>query len=137
MSMDSLELLLSLCCLPVGLAQLDLHLIEISLHLLLHSESLISAASLGLQGALQSVCHSLMITLGLLHLLVLLSQLPLDLSLHLVELELNSEDLALLVLQRALLKEKHKRSVCIFHGIGKVNSSIMINETIARSIDII
>lgn len=84
MSMDSLELLLSICCLPVGLAQLDLHLIEISLHLLLHPESLISAASLSLQGALQSVHHSLMVTLGLLHLLILLSQLPLNFGLHLV-----------------------------------------------------
>uniref|UniRef100_A0A671VG71 Uncharacterized protein n=1 Tax=Sparus aurata TaxID=8175 RepID=A0A671VG71_SPAAU len=64
--------------------------------------NLISAASLSLQGALQSVRHPLMVTLGLLHLLVFLSQLPLNLSLHLVELELNPKDLTLFMLQRAL-----------------------------------
>ena len=102
--MHRLELLLGLCCLPVGLAQLDLHLIQVSLHLLLQPHSLVPAASLGLQGALQSVRHSLVVTLGLLHFLVLLGQLPLDVGLHLVELELNSEDLALLVLEGTLLK---------------------------------
>lgn len=106
MGMDPLELLLSLCRLPIGLAQLDLHLIEISLHLLLQPESLVSAANLGLQGALQGVHHPLMVALGLLHLLVLLGQLPLDVSLHLVELQLNSENLALLVLQGTLQKKQ-------------------------------
>lgn len=100
--MDSLELLLSLCRLPVCHAQLDLHLIEISFHLLFHPESLVSAASLSLQRALQSVHHSLMVTLGLLYLLVLLSQLPLDVSLQLVELKLCSEDLTLLMLKGTL-----------------------------------
>ena len=104
MSVDSLELLLSLCCLPVGLAQLDLHLIEISLHLLLQPESLVSAASLSLQGALQSVQHSLMVTFGLLHLLILLCQFALNVSLHLIELKLNSEDLTFLMLKGTLLR---------------------------------
>ncbi|TNN57589.1 hypothetical protein EYF80_032191 [Liparis tanakae] len=102
--MDSLELLLSLRCLPVGQAQLDLHFIEVSLHLLFHPESLVSAASLSLQRALQSVRHPQVVTLGLIHLLVLLSQLPLDFGLHLVELKLGSEDLTLLMLKGALLK---------------------------------
>jgi hypothetical protein len=42
------------------------------------------------------------VALGLLHLLILLCQLPFDLCLDLVELQLGTEDLALLVLQGGL-----------------------------------
>lgn len=102
MGMDPFELLLGLCCLPVGLAQLDLHLIQISFHLLFQPESLISAADFSLQGTLQRVYHPLIVALGLLHFLVLLGQLPLDVGLDLVELKLSPENLALLVLQGTL-----------------------------------
>ena len=102
MSSDSLELLLSFSRLPVGLTELDLHLIQITLHLLLDSEGLVPTASLSLQGALQSIHHSLLIAFGLLHLFILLSQFALNLSLHLVELQLSPKDFALLVLERRL-----------------------------------
>lgn len=107
MGMDSFELLLSLCRLPVGLAQLDLHLIQISFHLLFQPESLVSAANLSLQGSLQSFYHPLVVALGLLHFFVFLGQLPLNVGLHLVELELSPENLALLVLQGTLTKKRH------------------------------
>ncbi|TNN51335.1 hypothetical protein EYF80_038433 [Liparis tanakae] len=102
MCVNSLELLLGLRCLPVGLAQLDLHLIEVSLHLLLQTESLVPAASLGFERALQGVDRPLQVPLGLLHLLVSLCELAIHVGFDLVELQLGSEDLALLVLQRTL-----------------------------------
>src|SRR4029434_7453243 len=104
MPVETLELLLGLRCLPIGLAELDLHLIEVSLHLLLQPESLIPAASLRLQGALQGIHHSLLVPLGLLHLLILLSKFTLNVSFDLVELLLSSKDLTLLMLQSTLLK---------------------------------
>lgn len=82
----------------VGMAELDLHLVEVALHLLLHTQGLIAAACLRVQGALQRVHHPQVVALGLLHLLILLSQLPLHLCLDLVELQLCPEDLTLLVL---------------------------------------
>ena len=102
MCMEALELLLGLCCLPVGLAELDLHLIEVSLHLLLQPESLVPAASLRLQGTLQGIHHSLLVSLGHFHLLIFLHQFALNVSFDLVELQLSSENLAFLVLQGAL-----------------------------------
>ena len=98
MPVETLELLLGLSCLPVGLAELDLYLIEVSLHLLLQPESLIPAASLRLQGALQGIHHSLLIPLGLLHLLILLSKFTFNISFDLVKLQLSSKDLTLLML---------------------------------------
>uniref|UniRef100_A0A4W6C712 Uncharacterized protein n=1 Tax=Lates calcarifer TaxID=8187 RepID=A0A4W6C712_LATCA len=82
--------------------------------LLLH---LVSAASLSLQGGLQSVHHSLMVTLGLFHLLILLSQFTLNVSLHLVELQLSSKDLTLLMLQRSL-KEQTLLLICMYSSVN-------------------
>lgn len=86
MSMKTLELLLGFWCLPVSLAELNLHLIEVSLHLLLQSESFIPAASLWFQWALQGINHSLLVPLGLLHLFIFLRQLTLNVSFDLIEL---------------------------------------------------
>ena len=86
----------------VGVAELDLHLVEVALHLLLHPQGLVAAARLRVQGGLQGVHHPQVVALRLLHLLVLLCQLPLHLCLDLVELQLGPEDLALLVLQGGL-----------------------------------
>uniref|UniRef100_A0A8C0D3U4 Uncharacterized protein n=1 Tax=Balaenoptera musculus TaxID=9771 RepID=A0A8C0D3U4_BALMU len=63
---------------------------------------LVAAARLRVQGGLQGVHHPQVVALRLLHLLVLLCQLPLHLCLDLVELQLGPEDLALLVLQGGL-----------------------------------
>ena len=117
-STDSLELLLSFSRLPVGLAELDLHLIQITLHLLLDSEGLVPTASLRLQGALQSIHHSLLIAFGLLHLFILLGQFTLNLSLHLVELQLSPKDFALLVLKRPL----RSKSVTYFPLVLKLQT---------------
>uniref|UniRef100_A0A8C0XB57 Secreted protein n=1 Tax=Castor canadensis TaxID=51338 RepID=A0A8C0XB57_CASCN len=62
----------------------------------------VAATSLRIQGGLQRVHHPQVVALGLLHLLILLCQLPLDLCLDLVELQLGSEDLTLLVFQGRL-----------------------------------
>lgn len=86
----------------VGMAELDFHLVEVTLHLLLHPQGLVAAARLRVQGGLQRVHHPQVVALGLLHLLVLLCQLPLHLCLDLVELQLGPEDLALLVFQGGL-----------------------------------
>uniref|UniRef100_A0A8C2L997 Uncharacterized protein n=1 Tax=Cricetulus griseus TaxID=10029 RepID=A0A8C2L997_CRIGR len=89
-----------------GLLHVLLHALQVgagvALHLLLHPQGLIAAASLCIQGGLQGVHHPQVVALGLLHLLVLLCQLPFDLCLDLVELQLSPEDLALLVLQGGL-----------------------------------
>uniref|UniRef100_A0A671DPG3 Uncharacterized protein n=1 Tax=Rhinolophus ferrumequinum TaxID=59479 RepID=A0A671DPG3_RHIFE len=85
---------------PDRIVQMDL---GVTLHLLLHPQGLVAAARLGVQGGLQRVHHSQVVALGLLHLLVLLGQLPLNLCLDLVELQLGPEDLALLVLQGGLV----------------------------------
>uniref|UniRef100_A0A665X8P1 Uncharacterized protein n=1 Tax=Echeneis naucrates TaxID=173247 RepID=A0A665X8P1_ECHNA len=74
----------------------------VSLHLLLHSQGIISAPDLSIKSGLHGVNHPLAVPLDLLHLLILLCQLPVNLTLDLVELKLNTEDLGLLVLQCAL-----------------------------------
>uniref|UniRef100_A0A669DUU2 Uncharacterized protein n=1 Tax=Oreochromis niloticus TaxID=8128 RepID=A0A669DUU2_ORENI len=89
-----------------GLLHVFLHTLQVGagipLHLLLQSKSLISAANLSLQRALQSVRHPLMVSLGLLHLLVLLRHLALHVSFHLIELQLCSKDLTLFMLEGTL-----------------------------------
>ena len=100
------QLFLSLSSLAVSMAQLDLHLIQVSLHLLLHSQSVIPAADLSIQGALHGVSDSLGVPLDLLHLLILLCQLPVHLTLDLVQLQLHTQNLGLLVLQCSLDEEK-------------------------------
>ena len=98
-------MLLGLGSQAVGMAELDLHLVEVTLHLLLHPQGLVAAARLCIQGGLQRVHHPQVVALGLLHLLVLLHQLPLNLCLDLVELQLGPEDLALFMLQGGLRGE--------------------------------
>lgn len=102
-ALEALYLLLGLSGHAVGMAELDLHLVEVTLHLLLHPQGLVAAARLCVQGGLQRVHHPQVVALGLLHLLVLLGQLPLNLCLDLVELQLGPEDLALLMLQGGLV----------------------------------
>uniref|UniRef100_A0A4W6EK66 Uncharacterized protein n=1 Tax=Lates calcarifer TaxID=8187 RepID=A0A4W6EK66_LATCA len=77
--LEALELFLGVSCLPVSLAELNLHLIHVTFHLLLDSQ----------------------VSLGLLHFLIFLSHFPLHLGLHLVELKLGSQDLTLFMLQRS------------------------------------
>merc|ERR1719347_72206 len=96
------QLFLGLCCLAVSVAQLDLHLIQVSLHLLLDPEGIVSAADLRIQGALHGFSHPLGVPLDLLHLLILLCQLPVNLTLDLVQLQLHTQDLSLLVLKGSL-----------------------------------
>lgn len=102
-ALEALDLLLGLSGHAVGMAELDLHLIEVTLHLLLHPQGFVAAARLCIQGGLQRVHHPQVVALGLLHLLILLGQLPLNICLDLVELQLGSEDLALLMLQGGLV----------------------------------
>ena len=97
-SLDVPQLFLGLSGLPVGVAELDLHLVEVSLHLLLDPQGVVPAPDLRVQGALHGLNHPLAVPLDLLHLLVLLRQLPVHLTLDLVELQLHTKDLALLVL---------------------------------------
>uniref|UniRef100_A0AAY4ACJ3 Uncharacterized protein n=1 Tax=Denticeps clupeoides TaxID=299321 RepID=A0AAY4ACJ3_9TELE len=79
--------------------QTVLQVLDGLLHVLLHALQmgtgvlfllhLIPAASLRLQGALQGIHYPLLIPLGLLHLFIFLHQLTLNVSLHLVELQLS------------------------------------------------
>lgn len=70
--------------LPVGVTQLDLHLIQISLHLFLHPGGVVSAARLGVQRVLQSVHASLVIPLELVDFFVFLCHLSVNFRLDLI-----------------------------------------------------
>uniref|UniRef100_A0A8C3IXT7 Uncharacterized protein n=1 Tax=Chrysemys picta bellii TaxID=8478 RepID=A0A8C3IXT7_CHRPI len=67
-----------------GMAQLDLHFIQIPLHLLLY-----------IQGALHGLHNSDMVPLHLINFLIFLSNLPVNFRLYLVQLKLDAEDFAL------------------------------------------
>uniref|UniRef100_A0A8C7SSK0 Uncharacterized protein n=1 Tax=Oncorhynchus mykiss TaxID=8022 RepID=A0A8C7SSK0_ONCMY len=84
----------------------------VSLHLLLHPQGVIPAPDLRVQGALHGVNHPLAVPLDLLHLLILLSDLPVHLTLDLVQLQLHTQNLGFLVLQCALDKEKQSSELC-------------------------
>ena len=105
------RLLLGLSSLAVGMAQLDLHLIQISLHLLLDSQGIIPAPDLRVQRALHGVSDPQAVPLDLLHLFILLSQLPVNLTLNLVELQLDTQNLGFLMLQSSLM---YKIKLCTF-----------------------
>ena len=105
LSLNIPQLLLGLSSLAVGMTQLNLHLIQISLHLLLDSQGIISAPDLRVKSGLHGVNDSLAVPLDLLHLLILLSYLPVNLTLHLVELQLHTQNLGLLMLQSSLMSE--------------------------------
>uniref|UniRef100_A0A674P644 Uncharacterized protein n=1 Tax=Takifugu rubripes TaxID=31033 RepID=A0A674P644_TAKRU len=62
----------------------------VSLHLLLDSQGIISAPDLSIKCALHGVDHSLAVPLDLLHLLILLCQFPVNLTLDLIELKLDA-----------------------------------------------
>uniref|UniRef100_A0A3Q2P240 Uncharacterized protein n=1 Tax=Fundulus heteroclitus TaxID=8078 RepID=A0A3Q2P240_FUNHE len=115
-------LLAALHCYLLRLIQAMLQVFDGLLHVFLHAlqvvvgtESIIQlqlgvllvpAASLRLQGALQGVHHPQLVPLGLLHLLVFLGELALNFRFHLVELQLGSKDLALLVLKGSLPRNR-------------------------------
>ena len=84
------------------MAQLDLHLVQVSLHLLLDSQGIISAPDLSIQSTLHGIHKPLAVPLDLLDLLILLSYLPVNLTLDLVELQLDTQNLGLFMLQSSL-----------------------------------
>ena len=102
LSLNIPQLLLGFSSLAVGMTQLDLHLIQVSLHLLLDSQGIIPAPDLRVQRALHGVSDPQAVPLDLLHLLILLSQLPVNLTLNLVELQLDTQNLGFLMLQSTL-----------------------------------
>uniref|UniRef100_A0A4W5MG54 Uncharacterized protein n=1 Tax=Hucho hucho TaxID=62062 RepID=A0A4W5MG54_9TELE len=88
---------------------------SVSLHLLLHPQGVIPAPDLRVQGALHGVHHPLAVPLDLIHLLVLLSNLPVHLTLDLVQLQLHTQNLGFLMLQCSLDKEKQSCELCSIH----------------------
>lgn len=90
MSLDVPQLFLGFSCLSVSMAQLNLHLIEVRLHLLSDSHGIIFTARLGVQSRLQSFCNALVVSFHLLHLLVFLGQTAVHLSFDLTELQLDT-----------------------------------------------
>ena len=106
------QLLLGLSSLAIGVAQPNLHLIQVSLHLLLDSQGIVSAPDLRIQSALHGVNHPLAVPLDLLHLLIFLCQLPVHLTLNLVEFQLDTQDLRLFVFQSSLMISNN--SILIF-----------------------
>ena len=98
------QVLLCLCSHAVGMVELDLHFIQVSLHLLLQPQSLIPAPDLSIQSALHGLHNSEMVSLQLVNFLIFLCYLPVNLRLDLVELQLEAQDLPLFMLQGGLDK---------------------------------
>lgn len=121
LALDVPELFLGFSCLAVGVTQLDLHLIQISLHLLFDSQGIISAPDLSVQCALHGFDHSLAVPLDLFHLLILLRNLPVDLALHLVQLQLHTKNLGLFMLQSALVDSLRKNSINLVEQLCNVH----------------
>uniref|UniRef100_A0A3B4Z685 Uncharacterized protein n=1 Tax=Stegastes partitus TaxID=144197 RepID=A0A3B4Z685_9TELE len=87
----------------LSLIQTVLQVLDCDLQVLLHPLQVSAGLNLHLiQSALHGVNHPLAVPLDLLHLLVLLCQLPVNLTFDLVQLKLNTENLGLLMLQGAL-----------------------------------
>lgn len=104
LSLDIPELFLGLSSLAVGMAELNFHFIKISLHLLLDSQSIIPASNLRVKSGLHGLDHPLAVSLDLLHLLILLSQFPVNFAFYLVELKLDTKDLGLFMFKCTLEK---------------------------------
>ena len=98
------KVLLCLCSHAVGMVELDLHFIQVSLHLLLQPQGLIPAPDLSIQSALHGLHNSEVISLQLVNFLIFLCYLPVNLRLDLVELQLEAQDLPLFMLQGGLDK---------------------------------
>uniref|UniRef100_A0A8D3D2Y0 Uncharacterized protein n=1 Tax=Scophthalmus maximus TaxID=52904 RepID=A0A8D3D2Y0_SCOMX len=80
-----------------------LHPLQVSLHLLLDSQGVVPAPDLSIQSALHGVSHPLTVSLDLLHLLIFFCQLPVHLTLDLVEFQLDTQDLRLFMFQSSLM----------------------------------
>ena len=80
-------------------------------HHLLNSQSLIHAPDLRIKSGLHGVNDPQAVPLSLLHLLILLSQLPVNLTLNLVQLQLDTQNLGFLMLQSSLM---YKIKLCTF-----------------------
>uniref|UniRef100_A0A8C9XS18 Uncharacterized protein n=1 Tax=Sander lucioperca TaxID=283035 RepID=A0A8C9XS18_SANLU len=88
--------------------------VGVSLHLLLDSQGIVSAPDLRIQTALHGVNHPLAVPLDLLHLLIFLCQLPVHLTLNLVELQLDTQDLRLFVFQSSLMISNNEILISAF-----------------------
>lgn len=104
MVQTDLQLTLQVTELPVGLgglavsmSELDFHLVQISIHLLLQAHGFIPAPGLRVQSALEHVNGPLIVSLEQVNLFVFLRHLPVQFRLHLVELQLDMEDLGFLM----------------------------------------
>merc|ERR1719189_3330938 len=86
----------------VGMVQSNLHLIDVSLVLLLDSEGLFLCSGLSLKRSLHGVQGALVVLPGVLKLLLLLLDPPVNLLAHLGHLQLSSQHLVLLLLQSGL-----------------------------------
>ena len=80
------QVFLGLHQLAVGVAQLNCYLIEISLHLLLEPQGVVAAPDLSIQHALHGLCCPLAVSLQLLDLFILLSNLAVKLGFYLTQL---------------------------------------------------
>uniref|UniRef100_A0A8C6LGT2 Uncharacterized protein n=1 Tax=Nothobranchius furzeri TaxID=105023 RepID=A0A8C6LGT2_NOTFU len=69
---------------------------------LVRGKGIVPAPDLSIKSALHGVNHPLAVSFDLFHFLILLSNLPVNLTLDLVELKLDTKNLSLLVLQSAL-----------------------------------
>merc|ERR1719431_2399997 len=86
----------------VGVVQANLKLVDLTLKSLLDMEGLTLGLLLSLQGSRHGLHGTGMVLPGVVELLLLLSHTPVDLLLHLSELELGAENLVLLLLKGSL-----------------------------------
>ena len=96
----------TLCSQAVGMIKLDFHLIEVSLHLLLDSQSIIPAPDLSIEGALHRLHDPDVVSLQLVNFLILFCDFPVNLRLDLVQLQLDAQNLSLFMFKRCLNDSK-------------------------------
>ena len=138
LSLNISQLLLGLSSLAVGMTQLDLHLIQVSFHLLLDSQGIIPAPDLRVKSGLHGVNDPLAVPLDLLHLLILFSQLPVNLTLNLVQLQLDTQNLGFLMLQGSLrykikIDKIADTNYLIFYVVLQIESSPQLPQGLTGS----
>ena len=120
------------------MTQLDLHLIQVSFHLLLDSQGIIPAPDLRVKSGLHGVNDPLAVPLDLLHLLILFSQLPVNLTLNLVQLQLDTQNLGFLMLQGSLrykikIDKIADTNYLIFYVVLQIESSPQLPQGLTGS----
>merc|ERR1719379_1883242 len=138
-----LDLLHGLSIGAVGVIKRHLQLIDVSLKLLLHAESLLLGLGLSLKGSLHGFEGASVVLAGVLKLLLLLSEAAVDLLADLGELKLSADNLSLLLLKGGLSLLKSGLKLLLLHlktaaGLVKlVDGFATLAELVGEVVDLV